>query len=152
MEPLFPVDLSHLLYGICVNIFIINRYISKSYTTSKNTIGRQYTERGQLQCQLLLVTTYYDVVRLFVLILHLANGHFGKILAFRLLKKPFLLSFARYPTATTQKEKSHPLDVVMRSYPASSRNKIWDTQGGFPLQSNFLNVRAQKSAGIKVAR
>ena len=24
----------------------MNRYISKSYTTSKNTIDRQYTERG----------------------------------------------------------------------------------------------------------
>ena len=33
----------------------MNRYISKSYTTSKNTIDRQYKERGQLQCQLLLV-------------------------------------------------------------------------------------------------
>ena len=31
----------------------MNRYISKSYKTSKNTIDRQYTERGQLQCQLL---------------------------------------------------------------------------------------------------
>ena len=29
--------LSHLLYGICVKIFIMNQYISKSYTTSKNT-------------------------------------------------------------------------------------------------------------------
>ena len=45
---LFPVDLSRLLYGICVNIFIMNRYISKSYTTSKNTIDRQHTEREQL--------------------------------------------------------------------------------------------------------
>ena len=48
-------NLSHLLYGVCVNIFIMNRYISKSYTTSKNTIDRQYTDRGQLWCQLLLV-------------------------------------------------------------------------------------------------
>ena len=40
--------LSHLLYGICVKIFIMNRYISKSYTTIKNTIDRQNTERGQL--------------------------------------------------------------------------------------------------------
>ena len=47
--------LFHLLYGICVKIFITNRYISKSYTTNKNTIDRQYSERGQLQCQLLLV-------------------------------------------------------------------------------------------------
>ena len=30
------------------------QYISKSYTMSKNTIDRQHTERGQLQCQLLL--------------------------------------------------------------------------------------------------
>ena len=40
--------LSHLLYGICVKIFIMNRYISKSYRTSKNTVDRQQTERGQL--------------------------------------------------------------------------------------------------------
>ena len=33
----------------------MNRYISKSYTTSKYTVDRQYTERGQLQCQLILV-------------------------------------------------------------------------------------------------
>ena len=38
--------LSHLLYRICVKIFIMNRYISKSYTTSKNTIDRQYTEQA----------------------------------------------------------------------------------------------------------
>ena len=38
----------HLLCGIWVKIFIMNRYISKSYTTSKNTIEREYTERGQL--------------------------------------------------------------------------------------------------------
>ena len=30
--------LSHLLYGICAKIFIMNRYISKSYTTTKNTL------------------------------------------------------------------------------------------------------------------
>ena len=38
--------LPHLLYGICVKNFIMNQYISKSYATSKNTIDRQYTERG----------------------------------------------------------------------------------------------------------
>ena len=42
------IYLSHLLYGMCVKIFIMNRYISKSYITSKNTIDRQYTERGKL--------------------------------------------------------------------------------------------------------
>ena len=38
--------LCHLLYGIRVKIFIMNWFISKSYTTSKNTIERQYTEPG----------------------------------------------------------------------------------------------------------
>ena len=52
---MFPVFISHLLYGLCAKIFIMNQYISKSYTTSKNTIEQLYTERGQLQCQLLLV-------------------------------------------------------------------------------------------------
>ena len=47
--------LSRILYGICVQMFIMNRYISKSYTTTKNTIDWQYTQRGQLYGQLLLV-------------------------------------------------------------------------------------------------
>ena len=57
MEPWFSCFYSYLLYGICVKIFIVNRYtcISKSYTTTKNTIDRQYTKRGKLQCQLLLI-------------------------------------------------------------------------------------------------
>ena len=55
--------LSHLLYGMCVKIFIVNRHISKSYTTSKNTIDRQYTERGQLQCQLLLVVESMNLAK-----------------------------------------------------------------------------------------
>ena len=39
MEPcVYFLYLSHLLYGICVSIFIMNWYISKSYTRSKNTI------------------------------------------------------------------------------------------------------------------
>jgi len=33
----------------------MDRYISKSYTTTKNTIARQYTERRQLLWQILLV-------------------------------------------------------------------------------------------------
>ena len=36
MEPCVSCFLSHLLYGICVKIFIMNRYISKSYTTTKS--------------------------------------------------------------------------------------------------------------------
>ena len=42
--------LSHLFYGICVKMFIMNHYISKSYSnaTSKDNIDWQYTERGQL--------------------------------------------------------------------------------------------------------
>ena len=38
MEPC--VSCIYLTYCICVNIFIMNRYISKSYTKSKNTIYR----------------------------------------------------------------------------------------------------------------
>ena len=34
---------------------MMNRYISKSSTTTYNIIDRQYTELGQLSCQLLLV-------------------------------------------------------------------------------------------------
>ena len=40
---LFPVFISPIvwnMYGICVNIFNMNRYVSKSYTRSKNTIFR----------------------------------------------------------------------------------------------------------------
>ena len=56
--------LSHLLYGIWVKIFIMNRYISKSYTTSKNTIRTDniYTVRGQLWCQLLLVIIIITII------------------------------------------------------------------------------------------
>ena len=43
----------------------MNRYISKSYTTSKKTIDRQYTERGQLKCQLLLVLLLLLTCRVF---------------------------------------------------------------------------------------
>ena len=43
-----------VLWNMC-EIFIMDRYISKRYTTTKNTIARQYTERRQLLCQLLLV-------------------------------------------------------------------------------------------------
>ena len=61
MEPcvscIFTV--SHLLYGLCVKIFIMNRYISKSYTTSKNTIDRQYTKRGQLLVS--TITSHYFI-------------------------------------------------------------------------------------------
>ena len=32
----WPCVISHLLYEICVKIFIMNRYILKSYTTTKN--------------------------------------------------------------------------------------------------------------------
>ena len=38
--------LSHLLYGICVKIFLMNWYISKSYKTSKYAIDRQYIYRA----------------------------------------------------------------------------------------------------------
>ena len=47
----FPAFMSPTGYGISVKTFIMNRHISKSFTTSKNTIARQHTVRtvwGQL--------------------------------------------------------------------------------------------------------
>ena len=38
-----PLEPRVLSYGICVKIFIINRYISQSYTTTKNAIDRAGT-------------------------------------------------------------------------------------------------------------
>ena len=40
---------SHLLCEICVkNLHYESVLISKNYTTTKNTVDRQYTKRGQL--------------------------------------------------------------------------------------------------------
>ena len=54
MELAFPEFISPIVWNMCENLHyessVVNRYISKSYTTSKNSIGR-----GQLWCQLLLV-------------------------------------------------------------------------------------------------
>ena len=52
--------ISHLLNGISVKIFNMNRYLSKSYTKTKDKIDQQHKERGQLQCQLLKVLEYRD--------------------------------------------------------------------------------------------
>ena len=49
--------ISTLLYGVCAKIFNMNQYILMIYTTTKDTIDRQHTEQGQLQCQLLLAIT-----------------------------------------------------------------------------------------------
>ena len=48
---------------LCVKIFNMNRYISKSYTKTKAAIDRQHTERGQMKCQLLLVKGVHSVCR-----------------------------------------------------------------------------------------
>ena len=47
MEPVHFPYLSHLLYGICVKVFIMNRYISNSYTTSLNAIDRRTIYRAE---------------------------------------------------------------------------------------------------------
>ena len=39
----------------------MNRYISKSYTTNKNAIDQQYTERGQLHV-VSTITSYYFII------------------------------------------------------------------------------------------
>ena len=68
VEPCVSCFYSHPLYGMCVKIFIMNWYISKSYTAIKNTIDRQYTEREKLLqlCQLLLINNCVWRVRLMV--------------------------------------------------------------------------------------
>ena len=65
-----PYVSCHLLYGICVKIFIMNRYISKSYTTSKNTIDRQYTERepGTGAAVVSTITSYISIYRIWAMI------------------------------------------------------------------------------------
>ena len=59
MELAFPEFISPIVWNMCENLHyessVVNRYISKSYTTSKNSIGR-----GQLWCQLLLVIVTVD--------------------------------------------------------------------------------------------
>ena len=52
---------SHLLYRICVKVFIMNWYISKSYTTTKNGFGRQYTEQRQLYSGMLKHGSPHDL-------------------------------------------------------------------------------------------
>ena len=68
VEPCVSCFYSHPLYGMCVKIFIMNWYISKSYTATKNTIDRRYTEREKLLqlCQLLLVNNCVWRVRLMI--------------------------------------------------------------------------------------
>ena len=68
VEPCISCFYSHPLYGMCVKIFIMNWYISKSYTATKNTIDRRYTEREKLLqlCQLLLVNNCVWRVRLMI--------------------------------------------------------------------------------------
>ena len=48
--------ISPIVWNMCENLHHeSDGYIWKSYSTSKNTIDRQYTERGQPKCQLSLV-------------------------------------------------------------------------------------------------
>ena len=49
------IYLTYIVWNMCENLHYESVYISKRYTTSKYTVDRQYTERGQLQCQLILV-------------------------------------------------------------------------------------------------
>ena len=53
---------SHLLYGMCVEIFIMNRYISKSYTTTKDIIDRQYAERGAAVASVNYYQYYFKIL------------------------------------------------------------------------------------------
>ena len=57
MEPcVYFLYLSHLLYGICVNIFIMNQYISKTATQRARILLKTIYRAGRLWCQLFLVS------------------------------------------------------------------------------------------------
>ena len=45
---LFPVFISPIVWNMCEYLRYESVYFKDGYTTSKNTIDRQYTERGQL--------------------------------------------------------------------------------------------------------
>ena len=51
--------LSHLFKsnGICEKIFIMNRFISKSYSATKNTIDQQHKERGSCSIECFHMTS-----------------------------------------------------------------------------------------------
>ena len=57
---LFPVFISPVAWNISVNIFIMNQYISKSYTRSKNTIYRSGA------AVVSTVTSYISAMNIFV--------------------------------------------------------------------------------------
>ena len=66
---LVPVFISSLVWNISDHLHYESVYFKDGYTTSKNTIDRQYTERGQLYCQLFLVNPvmlYLNYLQLFV--------------------------------------------------------------------------------------
>ena len=70
MEPLFPVFISPIVWNMCEHLHYESVYFKDGYTSSKNTIGRQYTERGQLKCQLFLVNPvmlYLNYLQLFLI-------------------------------------------------------------------------------------
>ena len=55
---------------MCEHLHYESVYFEDGYTTSKNTIDRQYTERGQLKCQLFLVNPvmlYLNYLQLFLI-------------------------------------------------------------------------------------
>ena len=93
----------------------MNRYISKSYTTSKNIIDRQYTERGQLQCQLLLVLQLVSklVGQQFIIYLAKVGGEKEKkaFLGFRLNVPVInLISDSEFTSFCVQGTRTQPLN------------------------------------------
>ena len=104
MELAFPEVISPIVLNMYENLHyessVMNRYISKSYTTSKNTIGRQYTERGQLWCQLLLVIYNYSrlpIIRTF-------KGNRKKGSSYRKFKLSKVKLYREMKIASSQRE------------------------------------------------
>ena len=125
--------LSHLLYGICVKIFLTNRYISKSYTMSKNAIDRQYTERGAAVVS--TITSFIEDKTKYVLVTRRAFcGHFcllvpGYNLNFRFLRTWSIYFFVFVVFVCT--------GILMDKMPAKSLRSVSMTESQTALICNL---------------
>ena len=141
MEPwVYLLYLFYLLYGICVNIFIMNRKISKSQTTSKNTFDRQYIERGQLQCQLLLVVCqkplYGQEAEQQIFNFETASQS-GKLKVLNLCGKDYL--FIKHGLMLVDSDTQGQLWYSLKTTGRESKNKFSSTVGRCVL-SGFFTV------------
>ena len=99
MESCVLAFIPPILYNTRENIHM-NRYISKRYTKTKDTIDWQYTEGGQLQCQLLLVEDIIFTSHSF--------AEERQYLHFSIILRPWVLVLTR---------KSNPRHFALQSSP-----------------------------------